>query len=724
MVAQTPNYHLEQLRDSDPLSTDDYKFTYSDRALIDRLLKLGAETHHHTGVSAASLNPTSAPTLSDSTSGGTIAAGVTAYYEYTWVDGNGLETAPSPFSSVAMPAQCATPSAPTLTFSSSSGTLTAGSYLYLLTAYTGSSTAETLPSLAASITTVATGEIVVHFPALPSGADGFNIYRFAPGGNSYLYMVTVAVSGGTPTSWTDDGSVGANCNRFPPGANTTNSTNSVLVTLPTAIPSGYTWNLYRTYDNTNWNGSLLASVTSGATTYTDTGAATTSGAPPTASLLVGTPTKILLTGGAEVQGTLPASMVEGGSAFTAAGQIEVGTGSGTSELLAKGSSGNALTVGGADPSGLEWVPVVASFNTRTGAVTLSAADVEGLFTAAGDIFVGTGAGTGKILPKGSATNVLTVGGADPSGLEWAPASGGGGSSFTYTGSGLPEGVQTGSPGESYLDTTGGGIWFKFSGTATNTGWVLGAHVDRSSYNGLATAPAMIGFLDEGTPAIPTVNILGGVPSAGSSANCVYISDVVAYNNSGNGILYTSGSADGEQTIQIYLGPSGVYNSGFWRDGSVTLCSPGTTTSGEVAMGTGTTVGLKHSIITSSIRTTDATPTALKTPDGTAYSYKIGDTTSQLLISGTLLAARTDTRGTASAWSLGPALIRGNGTSLAWVSGSAPTFTLISQDSAASTWSATIAEATVSSAPALVVTVTGEAAEQIDWMFTLTLDRID
>lgn len=311
MPTQTTNYHLEKLN-GESFASDGYKFTLSDRDLIDALLKLGAETHHHTGLSSASSNPTVAPNPALSATGGTLPAGNTAYYDYTWVDANGLETAPSPVASMALPAQCATPAAPTLTFSNASGTLTAGTYLYLLTAYTGTSTEETTGSVAASITTGAIGEIVVHFPALPSGATGFNIYRFAPGGNSYMFMVTVPVSGGAPTTWTDDGTVAANCNRFPSSTNTTNSTNSVVVSLPVAIPSGFTWKLYRTFDNTNWSNSLLASITTAATTYTDTGASSLAGQPPTASELVGTPTKILLTGGAEVQGILPLSMIEGG----------------------------------------------------------------------------------------------------------------------------------------------------------------------------------------------------------------------------------------------------------------------------------------------------------------------------------------------------------------------------------------------------------------------------
>ena len=68
---------------------------------------------------------------------------------------------------------------------------------------------------------------------------------------------------------------------------------------------------------------------------------------------------------------------------------------------------------------------VSSFNTRTGAVTLAVADAEALFTAVGELLAGTGSGTGELLGIGTAGQVLTVGGADPSGLEWATPSGGG-----------------------------------------------------------------------------------------------------------------------------------------------------------------------------------------------------------------------------------------------------------------------------------------------------------
>ena len=41
----------------------------------------------------------------------------------------------------------------------------------------------------------------------------------------------------------------------------------------------------------------------------------------------------------------------------------------------------------------------------------------------------------------------------------------------FTGAGSPEGVVTASPGAIYLDTTNLQIYHKFSGVATNTGWL-------------------------------------------------------------------------------------------------------------------------------------------------------------------------------------------------------------------------------------------------------------
>ena len=65
------------------------------------------------------------------------------------------------------------------------------------------------------------------------------------------------------------------------------------------------------------------------------------------------------------------------------------------------------------PEGGQWYAKSAS-----GVVTL-VGNTAAQFGAKGDLFAGTGVGTGDKLAVGSAGQVLTVGGADPSGLEWS-----------------------------------------------------------------------------------------------------------------------------------------------------------------------------------------------------------------------------------------------------------------------------------------------------------------
>jgi hypothetical protein len=53
----------------------------------------------------------------------------------------------------------------------------------------------------------------------------------------------------------------------------------------------------------------------------------------------------------------------------------------------------------------------------------------------------------------------------------AGGGGGGGLAFS-TGSGSPEGVVTGNPGDTYWDDDTGNYYVKVTGTATNTGWAI------------------------------------------------------------------------------------------------------------------------------------------------------------------------------------------------------------------------------------------------------------
>lgn len=73
---------------------------------------------------------------------------------------------------------------------------------------------------------------------------------------------------------------------------------------------------------------------------------------------------------------------------------------------------------------------VTSFNTRTGAVTLQAADVEATFLAKGGILLGTGPGSGTELDPGANGTVLTADSTQAAGVKWAAPSSSGISTVT------------------------------------------------------------------------------------------------------------------------------------------------------------------------------------------------------------------------------------------------------------------------------------------------------
>ena len=322
MAGSTDHYGLITLTGGESFSADGYKFTDADRDLIDNLLYLGAEGHRHTGAAGSITEPTLPPTLSLSTTGGTIPSGTRVFYKYSYVNARGEESKASPEAFVDTPAAVQEPGPPTLTTASTGGVLQGGNYYYVLSAYVGSSIAETRAVSSAYITipiTTQTNKNTLTFPSTPAGATGFNIYRRKPGQTKYFWLTSVNMNVATPpTTYVDTGAVLEDCDRTLPVRNTTNSTNSVTISQPgatPAVPVGYSWRVYRTYVSGNYVNSLLAwvveyiseSSTVVTPTTLDVGASTSSGTPATVSTLVGNPSKVLLTDLEEVQGTLPPS---------------------------------------------------------------------------------------------------------------------------------------------------------------------------------------------------------------------------------------------------------------------------------------------------------------------------------------------------------------------------------------------------------------------------------
>lgn len=289
--------------ETDRLDLHDWKFGVSDRHLLDLLLLYG-EHHAHTGVEAATSKP-AAPALTTLTTGGRVPAGTTVYYKVGVVDQNGQEEIASEMAVAHTADQVEVPRRPELTpVLGGTGGLIPGRYSYAVSAYTGTVEFETQISQQMATLLRSTGSIIISLPALPSGADGLNIYRKGPTDRDMVLLTSVATS--SITSYEDTGAVAPdNTHHLPPTANTTNMSNSVVVEPALAVPSGSTWKVYRTFVPTQWDNSLVAWVDSSLTSYTDTGHQTQRGAPALTSTATGTAPKVDLTDMVEVSGEIP-----------------------------------------------------------------------------------------------------------------------------------------------------------------------------------------------------------------------------------------------------------------------------------------------------------------------------------------------------------------------------------------------------------------------------------
>lgn len=241
------------------LSDDGAQFSNADRVAIDKILA-AYEAHDHSGGTRLG-NPTAAPTVELMTSGGILPPGRTFYYRVSYVDKYGLESRASNEVAISTPDPVARPGAPVLT-PGTGGTLAQDTYYYAVTAEAGDYETQLGP-LSAFTLTGTNNAITVEIPALPSGADGFGIWRQASGEDGLTKVAT-----GVVTDWLDDGSVPADpcaCDpdKLPPETNRTNATNAVTVTVPVADQTLLTsdlarrWRIYRTSVSGDYGASSL-----------------------------------------------------------------------------------------------------------------------------------------------------------------------------------------------------------------------------------------------------------------------------------------------------------------------------------------------------------------------------------------------------------------------------------------------------------------------------------
>lgn len=293
-MAKTQHFGLNKFGAEGRLSDEGYKYTLRDRDLIDTLLFTLSNHDHRTTASNVLPGPTGEGVYLDvvlDTTTGTLPAGRTYYYKFSYRDANGNETAASAAITASTPNPVLPPESQVLSTATTGGTLEPGTYKYALAFYQDAGGITTAPNTSTIVVPVgtSTNTVTIPLPTLPDDTDGWKIYRKAPGELEYFLLATVA-SG--PTQYVDDGTVSPDCTVKRPQANTTNSTNSFQLDIPASelpLDSRITsWRIYRTrtaglYSANSLVATVAETTTEGGadlvTTYTDLGGELNLGVP-------------------------------------------------------------------------------------------------------------------------------------------------------------------------------------------------------------------------------------------------------------------------------------------------------------------------------------------------------------------------------------------------------------------------------------------------------------
>lgn len=265
-MAETPDtdhFGLTRVGEGEQLSKNGFAAFDIDRVTIDDLLYALSE-HSHDG-SDRLPDPAGSPALIPVTTGGSLPPDTTLYYRVSFLDKWGLETAGSSESAVTTATAIAPPVQIAATIESASGTLGPGNYSYVATFYTASG-GETTPSVRTDVRIVegTLNRIRLDVPALVAGVAGVRIYRARPGQTQFYYLTE------TDEDFIyDDGLIEDATVSLPP-FNTTNSTNSITVTIPGgAVPDDvYGWKIYRSVEPSTYSGFNLVHVVVESTTAT------------------------------------------------------------------------------------------------------------------------------------------------------------------------------------------------------------------------------------------------------------------------------------------------------------------------------------------------------------------------------------------------------------------------------------------------------------------------
>lgn len=280
---------ITRLDPGESLAQDNYAFQSTDRDTIDKLLRVGAQSHHHDAHQALThAYPELAPAASVSPTGGTIASDLTITVGYTLVDADGGETTLN-----RTPALVSTPqgltvpdTAPTPIGTYASGTLLAGSYAYALTVTDGAGGETMLGPFAEAVLDpgYASGRVTIYglsAIAAIGGGPGWRLWRTVNGGPLAL------IATGTSDTVVDDGSLCPDTSVTPPNrTGATLATSKLTVTVPAGQPPGaVSYALYATLDGSFQSPALLGAypIASAGAAQEYTALALGRGSPPVVS---------------------------------------------------------------------------------------------------------------------------------------------------------------------------------------------------------------------------------------------------------------------------------------------------------------------------------------------------------------------------------------------------------------------------------------------------------
>lgn len=258
MSSKTNFAGITRLEPGESLAEDNYAFQGVDRTTIDKLLRVGAQSHHH-DAHAALANPSLDPVVAIVDTGGTIASDLSITVGYTLTDSDGGETALSSAAIVTTQDGLTAPeTAPTLAGVYASGSLLAGNYAYSVTVTDGvggetsigSSSEITLDPGYASGRVTVTGLAAI---ATEGGGPGWRLWRSVNGG------VLALIAVGTSTTVVDDGTLCPDASVSPPTTTgSTLATSKLRVTVPTGqSASAASFSIYATLDGSFLSPALL-----------------------------------------------------------------------------------------------------------------------------------------------------------------------------------------------------------------------------------------------------------------------------------------------------------------------------------------------------------------------------------------------------------------------------------------------------------------------------------